>query len=609
MAPLFFIEHYTQLLRLYWRPLLAVVFLLPATVSIASIALLMASPKYTSVARVTMLPSEGELAFSSSFFGGTRKSQANVLSSTHKEYLKSWPVVQRALGSIPKKNDPQPVENFDGDFISKVIQQMREGRRLLVALFNFANSGGSEFEDPEAAAIKKYQDSIELESVEGTFILQIKVTLSDPNLAADFANALAAAYAERAFEQASDAATILKEKLAAEVRLRQAALEDLAEREFQLRKNLGALSLEDKRLSLKNALETERAVLTEDRVEKEQIEVRHAIFEKKMVSSLDRETKERFVAELDLIEARSRELDRRISVRSEIIENLNFELDLIAEKEKPLLEIGRKRQSLEGEIAEFRGPVASLELAGSGELSKLRIISPARPSSLPSSPKVLLNMLKGLIAGIFLSLSGLVAVDLLSNKIRTVTDLRRVVGNEILGFLPRRLTRAVIARRGAFNRSLRQSLEKLGASMELLFSVKGFFSSPSINVTGFGSRASISHVGLAIAAALASTGKKVSCRLPHSENDADFEHLAVAGSVSVVRDDAEVPTDSQVHIECLEPVSADFDWTAQGPYSRSLICAVPSGTLLEDTIRMFQEEAPRSGLATPLFLLVEAGPT
>lgn len=605
MDPLVFIEHYRDLLKIYWRRLLPIVIFIPLVVAAISTAKLIVSPDYASVARVTMLPSESELEFSRGFAGGTRRNQANALSSTYKEYLKSWPVVERAIETLPDGSKATSDAGAQEDPLNRILTFARDSKDYLFSLISLANSGPSAFSDPKAERIRKYQRAIDISSVQGTFILQIETTLSDPYLSADFANALAKAYVERATEQSSEAVRVLKDQLTAEVQLREAMLGDLLEEEFRLRKELGALSLEDKRLSLTNALESERAILMEDRVEKEQLVVRETIFQQKRAELRNRSLLEELDQQIDLIHARSQELDRRIAVRSAFIENLVSDLDVIAELEKPILDLQRKRATLEQELQDLRDPLTSLEISGIGELSQVRIVSPALPASRPSSPQVLLNTVKGFAVGLSLAICGLVLIDITSKKILTRADLRRGTGHEAIGLISGRLAKVIFDRNKGLSRSARRELGKLGSEFERRLSVSGSFGGSSINVTGFGSQNFLSDVSFALALALASTGIEVTCRLPRNYNIAVTKFGDAGRRITILDGDAKVPIESQVHIECLKPIAANLDWRDHGFSSRNLVCAVKSGDMLEESLRQFQDNVGKHNILIPIYLLVD----
>ncbi len=606
MGPLLFVDHYWILFKQHWRPLFALVVVIPAIVGILSAAKLVISPEYTSVARVTMLPSEDELRFSSSFFGGTRKNQANALSNTHKEYLRSWPVVERAMDSITSDVEERPPEPELQTMLRKAFDLVRHVRRQFDALFRLVNSGITEPPDTRIARIAKFQKAIDIDAVEGSFILQIKATLSDPHLSAAFANSLANAYVERASEQAADAAKVLEARLAKQIRQKQEHLETLAEREFAWRKSSGALSLEEKRLSLRNALDSERTILTEDKVEGEQLKVRLSIFKQQQAASEDRETRDALRREINLINARIRELDRRISVRSIMIDDLVTNLDNINAQEEPLMDLRRMRASLEDEIHELRQPVAALELAGSRELSQLRIISPAQPAPYPSSPKVLANVAKGLFAAVFAAFASLLMLDIVSRKIRTPVDILRVTGEQPLGFLPRPLIRSVVhGRRRLRQRDLR-GIRSLGSTLELRLSALGYFEVPVIQVTGLGPQQFVSSATLVMAAALASMGKTVSCRLA-GLTDAQRSALGEwSHRISVFGPHEEILAAHEIHIECLKPISADFDWHASVLPAPGLVCVVPSGHLTEGSIGMFKKASLGTCKRPLAFLLAES---
>jgi uncharacterized protein involved in exopolysaccharide biosynthesis len=603
------LAQYWYVIRRYWAKLVLVVILIPASVFVFSSLLLFAAPKYSSSVDVTLLPSTGELSFTKNFFGGTRERQANAFVKTAKEYIKSRPVIERALEVVSIKATEEPSAGINDGYLDGYLEGVfsvyDQVSSFLKRIYNTINSGKFVALDPSTALIEKFQRATDIKSVEGSFILRIEVTLSDPDMAAAFANALAAAYVDLSSEQAAVAARDIKAKLAEQIGMRQEILENLVEEEFELRRQLGALSLEDERMSLIKTLESERLVLTSDIVEREQLEIRLVYFERTRTTERQRDVLHNIDEEISLINARREELSRRIEVRSQITRDLRKSIDELAEKERPFLKFQRKRALIEREIENLSEPIASLELASSQEAGKVRVINAARPPIYPNSPKVIRNTMLAAIAGVLIAGMGVVLIDAASHAVRTMTDLRRIAGERALAVLPGKLVNKLARSDWKLRESDWRELASLGSELEQRLAILGDLDSKVIVVTGFGRDALISGTALTIGTAIALRGIKVSCGLPGVEDRADPPEDRINGNLSLLKAGTRASTNAQVHFRCVDPVSADFKWITVTRQCDSLICVVPAGQLPEETLQQFCSEASRNGVQKVSLVVVE----
>ena len=599
------LAQYWYVIRRYWAKLAVVVILIPASVFVFSSLLLFVSPKYLSSVDVPLLPSTGELSFTKDFFGGTRARQANAFDKTAKEYIQSRPVIERALEIVPIKATKELSANVDEGYLGGVFSVYRQVSSFLKRTYNTINSGKFATPDPNTALIEKLQRATKVVSVEGSFILRIEVTLSDPDKAAAFANALASAYVDLSSEQAEAAARDVKAKLAEQIGMRQEILEDLVEEEFELRRQMGALSLEDERRSLIKTLESERLFLSSDVVEREQLEIRLVYFEQRRVTESQRDVLQNIDKEISLINARREELSRRIEVRSQITSGMRKSIDELAEKERPFLKFQRKRALIKQEIENLSEPMASLELASSQETGKVRVINAARPPIYPTSPKVIRNTVLAAIAAILIAGMGVVLIDVMSHTVRTMTDLRRIAGERALAVLPGKFVDKLARSDWKLRKSDWRELASLGSDLEQRLAMLGDLDTEVIVITGFGRDALISGTALTIGTAMALRGIKVSCGLPGVEDRAEPPEDRINGNLSLLEVGTRASTNAQIRLRCVSPVSAEFKWIAVTRQCDSLICAIPAGLLPEETLQQFCAEASRNGIQKISFVIVE----
>ncbi|MFY0311268.1 hypothetical protein ACFMBG_15360 [Leisingera sp. D0M16] len=215
--------HYLQLLR-YYRVLVAFtfVFLVGGTAAFSTL-LLHASPVYRASAKVSLLPTPIELAYSQNFVRSTTINPANLLTQTHIEYLLSREIAAKTLERIAAEFPPRqppaavPEAAAPAGLGQQIIQRVVSFRRYFRQLYNTLNSGRHVVLDPRTDTVLALQDSIHVEMVEGTYIMKIKVFWGEPRLAAAAANFVAEEYVAHARAQAEAASLQLEAALRQEI--------------------------------------------------------------------------------------------------------------------------------------------------------------------------------------------------------------------------------------------------------------------------------------------------------------------------------------------------------------------------------------------------------
>ncbi|MEX0303829.1 MAG: hypothetical protein AB3N24_15530 [Leisingera sp.] len=215
--------HYRQLLN-YYRGLIAFTFLiLVGGTAALSTFFLFVAPLYTSSAKVSLLPTQTELAYSQTFVRSTTFNPANLLTQTHVEYLLSREIaaktVDRLRRELPSGGQPAGTAEPDAALSLKdqIAQRFHSFRRNFRRIYNTLNSGEHIPRDPYTDAVLSLQDSIGVEMVEGTYIMEIQVTRDRADIAALAANLLAEEYVAHLRAQADAASRRLEATLRQEI--------------------------------------------------------------------------------------------------------------------------------------------------------------------------------------------------------------------------------------------------------------------------------------------------------------------------------------------------------------------------------------------------------
>lgn len=182
-----------------------------------------ASPEFTSSVEVQILPGDFQLDFARKTLGGTREAQIASLVRSFSEQLLSDDVLARAIAGIP---DPE-----------RVITQA--GRKTGIgAYFDWLNYG--DLPDFLPDPLDLVREATEISSIDGSFVMRVSVTLSDPERAADLANSIVDAYAQVEGEELERARESLLTAFTTELEKAETELRGLIDEEVRLRGALPA---------------------------------------------------------------------------------------------------------------------------------------------------------------------------------------------------------------------------------------------------------------------------------------------------------------------------------------------------------------------------------
>jgi polysaccharide biosynthesis transport protein len=112
---------------------------------------------------------------------------------------------------------------------------------------------------------------------------------------------------------------------------------------------------------------------------------------------------------------------------------------------EPLLAQASPSPEQTAQIAALQSQLTSLQATYTGLLgftstsaaNQLTVVEPAVPSSEPSSPKIVLNVLIALLLGGLLGIGGAFLIDYLDDSIKSADDLERATGLAMLGTIPK----------------------------------------------------------------------------------------------------------------------------------------------------------------------------
>ncbi|MEM1315199.1 MAG: hypothetical protein AAGI51_11630, partial [Pseudomonadota bacterium] len=413
------LTHYKDLLRQYWKLVVASGLGAGALAGALSVVLLEAMPIYRSNVTLSLQPSEEALRFNDAFLGVSQLNPANIITQAHIERILSRAVVERALDIL--------TADAPGDLADREPQLLDRLKAAAWRSWATLNYGYYEPVDPREQALADLTDAIDIEVVAGSYIMSLEVSYDDPDLAARAANALARAYIEVSGEDFAEEAAVVDAALADLQAQKETDLAAHLLRRRTLDRELGFQSLDDGRaMLLGNRTAARQAVAASER----QLDV----LQERLESA--EETDAEALAEL---RARLKDSQVLAARRNEALAAAEVELETLDLTESRLAEIDQRIIEAESDLAELQSRRILTELAREARLEQVQIINDAVAPTYPAFPKVMLNAVMGVIVGMALALAPIVARDVLDDRVRTAEDLRAAVGARALPTTSRRL--------------------------------------------------------------------------------------------------------------------------------------------------------------------------
>ena len=269
----------------------------------------------------------------------------------------------------------------------------------------------------------------------------MSVSHSDPQVAADAANALAEAYIIQAQVDFSEDAAEVDRTLEVVQTRAEGDLAELVTRRRDIARQLGITSLSAERTELLDSRSAARLALQEAELDIAQLRTQV----EGLAGSAGREGDADIARQLrqTLVEVRASisAAETRRTLREENLRRAEQALRDLAVAEDSFLELDQKIKEAETDLAELQERRVQIELAREARLSQVRTISDARVPVYPRFPKVLVNTIVGLILGGILVLVPVSAMDILGDRVRTTEDLRGSFGTRVLPAVSPRLLR------------------------------------------------------------------------------------------------------------------------------------------------------------------------
>lgn len=254
----------------------------------------------------------------------------------------------------------------------------------------------------------------------------------------------------------------------------------------------------------------------------------------------------------------------------------------------------RQIERVEADLRTARTRLLSVALEAANLSNEISVIEPAAVPVYPSSPRMLIYFFAAIFGSVLMASIGVIASDLIGEKIITSFDLKRAVKGRYLGasIVPPRFVQIPLLKRIWNNRWANESMIRLSRSA----SIKGVLDEPIIYFVGFLSRVE--------AEAAASCLRKAVSRIDELGEGRERTTASSAnGGGSVGGPNAGGIPEFAV----LPALSKGFHWrTVASAGPGFILFCIPSGSASHEDIDEIINESEQVATLTPLFFLVNA---
>lgn len=407
---------YLRVMLSRWRLVLGI--MVASVAAAGAVTLYMAQkPTFQAAARLNIVPTSEELGYASRFVRGTTFDGGSTLLGTYAEFAHTRPVVApivdrwiaeqaAAAGQTPARwiaaNTPAP--------------GFSPGR--IVALLNYGTAPAVPLRDDLIDGLIKYTT---IETVEGTYLMRLGVEWDDPVAAAWFANALADAIIARAEAMSSKSGTEIAGNLQTRLAEKQAELDATLRRSRDMKQSAGVVDVDQQKQSLLAAQIAEQSQLTGDLAQLQSSRSQVAGLRRQSSGKLS--TAQGAIDQTLAVEGpKAAGLARGIAIRQGRVAQLGAQIAALGRHEDTIKTLDDRATQLRTEVAALSERVSFSQTENLANAPRIQLIERAVPPLTRSSPKALLNLALGLVAGAALAVCALLLLGEAPARTEEVED-------------------------------------------------------------------------------------------------------------------------------------------------------------------------------------------
>ncbi|MEH3048569.1 hypothetical protein [Sphingomonas adhaesiva] len=385
---------YLRIVLSRWRLLLAIVAACTLAAWGVSTFYLATKPKFEAAARLNIVPTAEELGYATRFVRGSTFDGGGVLLGTYGEVAHTRPVVAPLVDRWIA--DQARAANMDQRaWIAAHSQPNPFSPSRLWAILNYGEAPDVPLRDQLIAALIK---GTTIETVEGTYLLQLSVEWDDPASAAWFANALSDAIIAHAMRDSRTSGQQLAGTLERRLDAKRAALAAALRQSRDLKSAIGVVDVDRQKQSLLEARLTEQAQLTTDRATLDSAKGQVAALRRQAGGKLS--SAQAVLEQTLAVEApRATGLERSVAIRQARIGQLDRQIAGLGSYEDRIKALDDQAAALQQEVTALTERVSFSQTENLANGPRIQLIERAVPPLTRSSPKIFLNSALGFIAG------------------------------------------------------------------------------------------------------------------------------------------------------------------------------------------------------------------
>lgn len=384
---------YIRIVLSRWRLVLAMI-ALGLLGAIGVTAYMAMKPTFEASSRLNIVPTSEELGYASRFVRGTTFDGGSTLLGTYAEFAHTRPVVAPIVDrwiAEQAKAAGQSVEQWTKANTPTPGFSPR-------ALYSELNYGAAPVQPLRENLIDGVIKYTTIETVEGTYLMKLTVTWDDPQAAAWFANALADAIIARAERMSTNSNTALADSLQTRLAEKQAELDATLRRSRDMKQSVGVVDVDQQKQALLAAQVAEQSQLTSDRAQLQASQSQVAGLRRQASGKMS--TAQAAIDQTLAVEGpRAAGLARGIAIREGRVAQLHAQIAGLGKHEDTIKSLDDRANQLRAEVAALTERVGFTQTENLANAPRIQLIERAIPPLTRSSPKTLLNLALGFVAG------------------------------------------------------------------------------------------------------------------------------------------------------------------------------------------------------------------
>lgn len=384
---------YIRLVLSRWRLVLGLVVGCTLLAFVATLYLAQ-KPSFTAAARLNIVPTSEELGYANRFVRGSTFDGGSTLLQTYAEFAHTRPVVAPIVDRWIAEQARAAGQSVEA-WVQANSQPSSFSPRRLYTILNY---GEAPVVPLRTDVIDALIESTTIDTVEGTYLLRITVEWDDPASAAWFANALADAIIARAERMSSKTGAQIAGTLEARLADKQEELATVLARSRGMKQAAGVVDVDQQKQSLLAAQIAEQSQLTSDRAALQASQSQVAGLRRQAGGKMS--TAQAAIDQTLAVEApKAAGLARGIAIREGRVAQIRAQIAALGRTEDTIRSLDDRAQQLRAEVAALTERVSFSQTENLANAPRIQLIERAVPPLTRSSPKMVLNLAMGFVAG------------------------------------------------------------------------------------------------------------------------------------------------------------------------------------------------------------------